>query len=56
MEEAVRLPEDAEAYEQMAWAVNPYGDGHVAERIVGALLEEPVLSFEPVTMLHRSCD
>jgi UDP-N-acetylglucosamine 2-epimerase (non-hydrolysing) len=40
--ETVRLLEDAEAYEQMARAVNPYGDGHAAERIVGALLGEPV--------------
>jgi len=36
--EAVRLLEDADAYEQMAQAVNPYGDGHAAERIVAALL------------------
>ena len=36
--EVVRLLEDADAYEQMAQAINPYGDGHAAERIVGALL------------------
>jgi UDP-N-acetylglucosamine 2-epimerase len=34
----VRLMEDTEAYETMAKAVNPYGDGHAAERIVDALL------------------
>jgi UDP-N-acetylglucosamine 2-epimerase (non-hydrolysing) len=36
--EAVRLLEDADAYTQMAHAVNPYGDGHAAERIVDALI------------------
>jgi UDP-N-acetylglucosamine 2-epimerase (non-hydrolysing) len=36
--EAVRLLEDAHAYRQMAQAVNPYGDGHAAERIVSAIL------------------
>lgn len=36
--ETVRLLEDREAYAQMARAVNPYGDGHAAQRIVGALL------------------
>ena len=40
--EAVRLLEDAEAYERMAQAVNPYGDGRAAERIVAALLGEPI--------------
>jgi UDP-N-acetylglucosamine 2-epimerase (non-hydrolysing) len=36
--ETVRLLEDAEAYRRMAQAVNPYGDGHAAERIVDALI------------------
>ena len=36
--EPVRLLEDVEAYERTARAVNPYGDGHAAEQIVGALL------------------
>lgn len=36
--EVVRLLEDNDAYEQMAQAVNPYGDGHAAERIVDALI------------------
>jgi len=35
--ETARLLEDAEAYEQMAQAVNPYGDGKAAKRIVGVL-------------------
>ena len=35
--ETVHLLEDTTAYEQMARAVNPYGDGHAAERIVEAL-------------------
>ena len=40
--EAIRLLEDDAAYEEMSRAVNPYGDGHAAERIVAALLGEPV--------------
>lgn len=39
MVEAQRLLDDPEAYAEMASAVNPYGDGHAAERIVEALLE-----------------
>lgn len=38
--EASRLLDDAAAYQAMARAVNPYGDGHAAERIVAALGEE----------------
>ncbi len=37
--EARRLLEDEEAYQKMALAANPFGDGHAAERIVAALLE-----------------
>jgi UDP-N-acetylglucosamine 2-epimerase (non-hydrolysing) len=37
--EASRLLDDPEAYQAMAQTVNPYGDGHAAERIVQALLE-----------------
>lgn len=40
--ETMRLLDNTEAYEQMARAVNPYGDGNAAERIVGALLGERV--------------
>ncbi len=35
--EATRLLEDAQAYEEMARAVNPYGDGRAAERSVAAI-------------------
>ncbi len=36
--EARRLLDDPEAHAQMAHAVNPYGDGHAAERIVKGIL------------------
>jgi UDP-N-acetylglucosamine 2-epimerase (non-hydrolysing) len=36
--ETARLLEDAEEYERMAQAVNPYGDGHAGQRIVNSLL------------------
>jgi len=36
--EAVRLLEEPGEYQRMAHAVNPYGDGHAAERIVAALI------------------
>jgi UDP-N-acetylglucosamine 2-epimerase (non-hydrolysing) len=36
--ETRRLLDDPEAYAAMARAVNPFGDGHAAERIVDALL------------------
>lgn len=37
--EACRLLDDPAAYQAMARATNPYGDGHAAERIVKALLD-----------------
>jgi len=37
--EASRLLEDDVAYQAMAHAVNPYGDGHAAARIVDTLLQ-----------------
>ena len=37
VEWAVRLLDDSVAYESMARAVNPYGDGHAARRVVEAL-------------------
>jgi UDP-N-acetylglucosamine 2-epimerase (non-hydrolysing) len=37
--ETTRLLDDPAAYARMQRAVNPYGDGHAAERIVAALLE-----------------
>jgi UDP-N-acetylglucosamine 2-epimerase (non-hydrolysing) len=38
LSEARRLLDDSEAYAEMAGSINPYGDGHAAERIVSALL------------------
>jgi len=43
--EVTRLLEDRDAYNQMAQAVNPYGDGYAAKRIVGALMGETVEPF-----------
>lgn len=37
--EATRLLQDQEAYAAMARATNPFGDGHAAERIVAAILD-----------------
>ncbi|MDH7487829.1 MAG: UDP-N-acetylglucosamine 2-epimerase (non-hydrolyzing), partial [Anaerolineae bacterium] len=39
--EAERLLDDPAAHAAMAQAVNPYGDGHAAGRIVAALLPSP---------------
>ena len=36
--ETARLLEDAEAYEAMSAAVNPYGDGRASERIADAIV------------------
>ena len=38
-EEFKRLLTDKEAYEAMAKASNPYGDGHASERIAKILVE-----------------
>lgn len=38
--ETERLLEDPVEYQRMARAVNPYGDGHAAERIVDALTQQ----------------
>jgi len=35
--EFTRLLDDRQAYEQMAHAENPYGDGHACERIADIL-------------------
>jgi len=45
VEETALLLDDAEAYRQMAQAVNPYGDGKASQRIVAALRGEPVEPF-----------
>jgi UDP-N-acetylglucosamine 2-epimerase (non-hydrolysing) len=39
VEQTNRLLDDPSAYEQMAKAANPFGDGHAAEKIVQALLD-----------------
>jgi UDP-N-acetylglucosamine 2-epimerase (non-hydrolysing) len=39
LEEAERLLHDPAAYDEMAHAVSPYGDGHAAERIIRVLLD-----------------
>jgi len=39
IEETTRLIDDGEAYDAMARAVNPYGDGMASERIVRIILE-----------------
>jgi UDP-N-acetylglucosamine 2-epimerase (non-hydrolysing) len=39
VEAATRLLDDPAAHAEMARAVNPFGDGHAAERIVEALLQ-----------------
>jgi len=51
--ETIRLLEDETAYLQMAQAVNPYGDGQAARRIVAALLGEPVDPFIPAHRLNQ---
>jgi UDP-N-acetylglucosamine 2-epimerase (non-hydrolysing) len=38
--EVTRLLDDEAKYRTMARVTNPYGDGHAAERIVGALSED----------------
>jgi UDP-N-acetylglucosamine 2-epimerase (non-hydrolysing) len=42
-----QLLEDRAAYDCMARAVNPFGDGRASERIIAALLGESVQQFEP---------
>lgn len=43
--EVMRLLDDKTEYEMMAKAVNPFGDGRAAERIVGYLLGDNVSEF-----------
>jgi UDP-N-acetylglucosamine 2-epimerase len=40
--------DNPDEYDKMAKAVNPYGDGHAAERIVAALLGEPMGDWEAI--------
>jgi UDP-N-acetylglucosamine 2-epimerase (non-hydrolysing) len=46
-QETSRLLDDDDAYERMARAVNPYGDGEASRRIVSALLGEAFDAFRP---------
>ena len=41
LNEARNLLDDPEAYMRMAKAVNPYGDGHAAKRIIRSILDYP---------------
>lgn len=58
---AVRiLLEESSLYQEMSLALNPYGDGHAASRIIGSLLGEPVTEWEcqtersiPLTLADR---
>jgi UDP-N-acetylglucosamine 2-epimerase (non-hydrolysing) len=43
--EAITLLDDDTVYKHMARAVNPYGDGRAAKRIVGTLLGEDIQPF-----------
>jgi UDP-N-acetylglucosamine 2-epimerase (non-hydrolysing) len=49
VEEATVLLDSSEAYERMAQAVNPYGDGQASQRIVTALLGRVMEPFAPST-------
>ncbi|MFU8773911.1 MAG: UDP-N-acetylglucosamine 2-epimerase, partial [Anaerolineales bacterium] len=40
IDDTCRLLDDPESYLKMVRAVNPYGDGHAAERIVAALIKD----------------
>jgi UDP-N-acetylglucosamine 2-epimerase (non-hydrolysing) len=46
----LRLLEDREEYLRMARAVNPYGDGHAAERIVAALASRFGVEVPPLAV------
>lgn len=52
--ETVRLLEDPAAYQQMSRAINPYGDGRAAERIVQALRHYWGLGERPAAF-NASC-
>ena len=46
LDATIRLMEDAGEYQKMATAINPYGDGQAANRIVKALLGEGMPAFQ----------
>ena len=52
--ETIRLLTDPAEYNRMARAVNPYGDGRAAERIVSALLGEPFQPFDPENAVEEA--
>lgn len=52
-EESTRLLTDARAYEEMARARNPYGDGLAAKRIVAAIRKHLGLSYEELPEFAR---
>lgn len=57
-QEAATLLTDTRAYEAMAHAVNPYGDGHAAERCVAAIAHffgqgSRPQDFQPAPVRHR---
>jgi len=45
--ETSKLLDDEKAYQHMARAINPFGDGHAAQRIAAAILGETVAPFRP---------
>jgi UDP-N-acetylglucosamine 2-epimerase (non-hydrolysing) len=47
VQEVSRLLDDASARAAMIPGVNPFGDGHAAERVVASLLDRPVEPFVP---------
>jgi UDP-N-acetylglucosamine 2-epimerase (non-hydrolysing) len=49
----IRLLDDARAYDAMANAVNPYGDGHAAERIVARIAR--FVGVDAGVGLERAC-
>jgi UDP-N-acetylglucosamine 2-epimerase (non-hydrolysing) len=53
VENSSRLLDDPRAYDAMANAVNPYGDGHAAERIVARLGR--FLGLESSLRLGEAC-
>jgi UDP-N-acetylglucosamine 2-epimerase (non-hydrolysing) len=53
VENTVRLLEDSSAYDAMANAVNPYGDGHAAERIVARIGR--FLGVDSSSELRQAC-
>lgn len=50
--EVLRLLSDQTAYDEMARAHNPYGDGKASQRITSILAGERVEDWEPATTVH----